>query len=105
VRTIQTDDYSSFELNSCGTTLDKDATNPSTHEVNEHQENDQPTSPLTIGDHQDNQSAQELSVDRLVKYEQNQIADINMNIAAIYERIASLELPDSKAKPEFIDLL
>jgi hypothetical protein len=77
--------------------------------VNEHQENDQPTSPLTIGDHQDehqdDQSAQELSVDRLVKYEQNQIADINMNIAAIYDRIASLELPDSKAKPESIDHL
>jgi hypothetical protein len=44
-------------------------------------------------------------VDRLVKYEQNQIADINMDIAAIYEWIASLELPDSKAKPESIDHL
>jgi hypothetical protein len=60
---------------------------------------------LTIGDHQDNQSAQDLSVDRLVKYEQNQIADINMDIAAIYECIASLELPDSKAKPESINHL
>jgi hypothetical protein len=100
VRTIQTDDDSSFELNSCGTTSSKDATNPSTHEVSEHQENDQPTLPLTIGNHQDNhqddQSAQKLSVDRLVKYEQNQIADIIL---------ASLELPDSKAKPESIDHL
>jgi hypothetical protein len=110
VCTIHTDDDSSFELISCGSISDKDATNQSTHKVNEHQENDQPASPLTIGDHQDDhqeddQSAQELSVDRLVKYEQNQIADINMDIAAIYDRIASLELPDSKSKPESIDHL
>jgi hypothetical protein len=73
--------------------------------VNAHHETVQPTLPLTIGDHQDNQSAQDLSVDRLVKFEQNQIAEINMDIAAIYERIASLELPNSKAKPESINHL
>jgi hypothetical protein len=35
----------------------------------------------------------------------NQIAEINMDIAATYEGIASLELPDSKAKPESINHL
>jgi hypothetical protein len=70
MRTIQTDDDSSFELNSYGTS-DNAATKTSAHEVNVHRETIQPTLPLTIGDHQDDQSAQDQSVDRLVKFEQN----------------------------------
>jgi hypothetical protein len=96
VCTIQTDNNSSSELNSFATS-DNAATKTSAHEMNTHHETNQPTWPLTIGNHQDDQSAQDQSVDRLVKLDQNQIAQINIDIAAIYERIASLELPDSKA--------
>jgi hypothetical protein len=99
--TIQTDGDSSFELHSYGTS-DNIASKTSAHEVNAHHEAIQPTLPLTLGDHQDDQSAQGQSVDRFVKLDQNQIAQINMDIAAIHERIASLELPNSKAKPESI---
>jgi hypothetical protein len=104
LRTVQTEDDSSFELNSHGTSEDA-STKTSIHEVNAHHETVQPTLPITIGNHQDDQSAQDQSVDRLVKFEQNQIAEINMDRAAIYEHIASLELPDSKAKPESINHL
>jgi hypothetical protein len=57
VRTVQNDDGSRFELNSYGTS-EKAATKTSAHEVNAHHETDQPTLPLRIGDHQDDQLAQ-----------------------------------------------